>query len=63
SYSEGIYAGFSLTGSVIHADSKANRNFYGESITSEEILNNKKVNNEVALKLIQTINRISQKMI
>ncbi|MDD3539405.1 MAG: lipid-binding SYLF domain-containing protein [Atribacterota bacterium] len=63
SYSEGIYAGFSLTGSVIHADSKANRNFYGVSITSEEILNNKKVNNEVALKLIQTINRISQKMI
>ena len=61
SYSEGIYAGFSLAGSVIHADSKANRNFYGGNITAEEILNTKKVNNEVALKMIQTINRINIK--
>jgi len=60
SYSEGIYAGFTLTGSVIHADTKANRNFYGESITSEEVINNKKVNNEVALNLVQRIERISQ---
>ena len=58
SYSEGIYAGFSLAGSVIHADSKANRNFYGGNITAEEILNTKKVNNEVALKMVQTINEI-----
>jgi lipid-binding SYLF domain-containing protein len=61
SYSEGIYAGFSLTGSVIHADTKANRNFYGKSITAEEILNNEKVNNEIALKLVRTINEISRK--
>ena len=61
SYSEGIYAGFSLAGSVIHADSKANRNFYGGNIAAEEILNTKKVNNEVALKMIQTINRINIK--
>ncbi len=60
SYSKGIYAGFSLTGSVIHADTKANRNFYEGSITSEEILNHQKVNNEVALKLVLAINRISQ---
>jgi len=61
SYSEGIYAGFSLAGSVIHADSKANRNFYGGNIAAEEILNTKKVNNEVALKMVQTINEISIK--
>jgi len=60
SYSKGIYAGFTLTGSVIHADTKANRNFYGESITSKEIINNKKVNNEVALNLVQRIEQISQ---
>jgi len=60
SYSKGIYAGFTLTGSVIHADTKANRNFYGENITSKEIINNKKVNNEVALNLVQRIEQISQ---
>jgi SH3 domain-containing YSC84-like protein 1 len=60
SYSQGIYAGFTLKGSVIHADVSANKNFYGESITCEDILNNKKVNNEVALKLVQLINKISQ---
>ena len=60
SYSKGIYAGFTLKGSVIHADVKANRRFYGESITSEVILNNNKVNNEVALRLVQMINQITQ---
>ena len=60
SYSKGIYAGFALTGSMIHADVKANKKFYGESITCETILNNKKVNNEVALKLVQSIEQISQ---
>jgi len=60
SYSKGIYAGFTLTGSMIHADVRANRRFYGESITCESILNNKKVNNEVAFKLVQSINQISQ---
>jgi lipid-binding SYLF domain-containing protein len=60
SYSKGIYAGFTLSGSVIHADTKANRNFYGESITSEEIMNNQKVNNEVTLKLVQMIEQMSQ---
>lgn len=58
SYSEGIYAGFSLGGSVIHADTKANRNFYEGSITSEEILNNQKVSNPVALKLVDKIYQI-----
>ena len=60
SYSKGIYAGFTLTGSMIHADVKANKRFYGESITCETILNNHKVNNEVAFKLVQSINQISQ---
>jgi len=60
SYSKGIYAGFTLTGSMIHADVRANKRFYGESITCETILNNKKVNNEVAFKLLQSINQISQ---
>ncbi|MGB6370397.1 MAG: lipid-binding SYLF domain-containing protein [Atribacterota bacterium] len=60
SYSKGIYAGFTLKGSMIHADVGTNKKFYGESITCENILNNKKVNNEVALKLVQLINQISQ---
>ena len=60
SYSKGLYAGFTLTGSMIHADTRANKKFYGESITCEDILNNKKVNNEVAFKLVQLIEQISQ---
>lgn len=60
SYSKGIYAGFTLTGSMIHADVRANKKFYEESITCEDILNNKKVNNEIALKLVQLIGQISQ---
>ena len=60
SYSKGIYAGFALKGSMIHADVKANKRFYGESITCKTILNNKKVNNEVALKLVQSVEQISQ---
>jgi len=60
SYSKGLYAGFTLTGSMIHADVRANKRFYGESITCETILNNKKVNNEVASKLVQSIEQISQ---
>lgn len=60
SYSKGLYAGFTLTGSMIHADVRANKRFYGESITCETILNNKKVNNEVAFKLVQSIEQISQ---
>jgi len=60
SYSKGIYAGFALKGSVIHADVGTNKKYYGESITCRDILDSKKVNNEVALKLVQSINRISQ---
>jgi lipid-binding SYLF domain-containing protein len=60
SYSKGIYAGFTLTGSMIHADVSANKKFYEESITCEDILNNKKVNNEIAFKLVQSIEQISQ---
>jgi lipid-binding SYLF domain-containing protein len=60
SYSKGLYAGFTLKGSMIHADVRANKGFYGESITCESILNNKKVHNEVALKLVQLIQQISQ---
>jgi SH3 domain-containing YSC84-like protein 1 len=60
SYSKGIYAGFTLSGSVVKADKKANRNFYGESITGEEIMKNNKVNNELALGLVRLIREISQ---
>ena len=60
SYSKGLYAGFALKGSMIHADVRANRKFYEESITCETILNNKKVNNESASKLVQSIEQISQ---
>ena len=60
SYSKGIYAGFALKGSMIHADVRANKKFYGESITCETVLNNKKVNNEFASKLVQMIEQISQ---
>ncbi|MBN2395956.1 MAG: lipid-binding SYLF domain-containing protein [Candidatus Atribacteria bacterium] len=60
SYSKGIYAGFTLSGSIVRADTRANRNFYGESITSEEIINNKQVDNEVVLNLVQMIRQISQ---
>jgi lipid-binding SYLF domain-containing protein len=60
SYSKGIYAGFTLSGSVVKADSKANRDFYGESITSEEVINNNRVNNELALGLVRLIREISQ---
>ena len=57
---KGIYAGFTLTGSMIHADVRANKKFYEESITCETILNNKKVNNESASKHVQSIEQISQ---
>ena len=60
SYSKGIYAGFALKGSMIHADVGTNKKFYGERITCRDILDNKKVDNEVALKLVQSINQISQ---
>jgi len=60
SYSKGIYAGFALKGSMIHADVGTNKKFYGERITCRDILDNKKVENEVALKLVQLINQITQ---
>jgi SH3 domain-containing YSC84-like protein 1 len=60
SYSKGIYAGFTLSGSVVRADGKANRNFYGESVTNEEIINNNQVNNELVLGLVRLIREISQ---
>jgi lipid-binding SYLF domain-containing protein len=60
SYSKGLYAGFALKGSMIHADTKANKRFYEESITCKTILDNKKVNNETASKLVQSIEQISQ---
>lgn len=61
SYSKGIYAGFTLEGSIIHADRKANKAFYGRSISSQEILDTQEASNEIALKLIDLIERISQK--
>ncbi|MBN2395860.1 MAG: lipid-binding SYLF domain-containing protein [Candidatus Atribacteria bacterium] len=59
SHSEGIYAGFTLEGSVIHEDSNANQAFYGRSITSKEVLEDKEPNNIIALKLIIEIEKVS----
>jgi SH3 domain-containing YSC84-like protein 1 len=60
SYSEGLYAGFTLEGSVIHADRSANQSFYGREIGAEEILENHEVEDESALKLIVEIEKVSQ---
>lgn len=59
SYSEGLYAGFTLEGSVIHADSSANKSFYGASLSNEEILNNQEPMNKSALKLVLEIEKVS----
>lgn len=60
SYRKGLYAGFTLEGSIIHADRDANRAFYGTDITSKEILETKEPNNVSALKLIVEIEKISK---
>ena len=59
SYSEGLYAGFTLEGSIIHSDKSANQNFYGTEISNKEILENHEVENESVLRLIVEIERIS----
>jgi SH3 domain-containing YSC84-like protein 1 len=60
SYSEGLYAGFTLEGSVIHTDASANQSFYGTEISNEDILNTQEANNESVLKLIIAIEQISK---
>ena len=60
SYSEGLYAGFTLEGSVIHADHSANRSFYGTEISNEDILNTQEPDNKLVLKLIIAIEQISK---
>ena len=60
SYSEGLYAGFTLEGSVIHADHDANRSFYGIEISNEDILNTQEPDDESVLKLIIAIEQISK---
>ncbi|MFA5564179.1 MAG: lipid-binding SYLF domain-containing protein [Candidatus Caldatribacteriota bacterium] len=60
SYREGLYAGFTLEGSVIQADNDANKNFYDTDIASEEILETIEPNNTSALKLIIEIEKISK---
>jgi len=61
SYSKGIYAGFTLEGSVVHADRGENKAFYGRSISSQEILDAQETDNEIALQLVDLIENISQK--
>src|SRR5665648_477827 len=53
SYSKGIFAGFTLTGSIIHADVGANKKSYVDSITTETIVKNKKADNNYASKRVQ----------
>lgn len=60
SYSKGVYAGFTLEGSVIHADRKANKAFYKRTISSKEILETQEPTNEYALILVDLINSISR---
>lgn len=60
SYREGLYAGFTLEGSVIHADRSANQSFYSTEISNEDILNTQKPDNESVLKLIIAIEQISK---
>lgn len=59
SYKEGLYAGFTLEGSVIHADRSANKAFYGTDISGEEILENREPESKTVLKLIVEIEKIS----
>jgi len=59
-YSEGLYAGFTLEGSVIHADRNANKSFYGTNLTNEEILENQKSENNAVLKLLLEIEKVSK---
>lgn len=58
SYREGLYAGFTLEGSIIQEDYDANKDFYGIEITSKEILETKEPNNVSVLKLILEIEKI-----
>lgn len=60
SYSEGLYAGFTMEGSVIHADHNANKSFYGTEISNEDILDTQEPDNESVLKLIIAIEQISK---
>jgi SH3 domain-containing YSC84-like protein 1 len=60
SHSEGLYAGFTLEGSIIHADGSANQSFYGTEISNEDILNTQEADNESVLKLIIAIEQISK---
>lgn len=60
SYSEGLYAGFTLSGSWITEDEKANRYFYQREISNWEILNRVVAQNRSALELVELINKISR---
>lgn len=56
SRSRGLFAGVSFDGSVLHVEKKANRNFYGRDVTSDEIFTGKLSSNaEPARRFISTV--------
>ena len=57
---KGLFAGASISGSVISHDNNANQKFYGTKITFKEILNHKKIKLPYeAEKLISVLNKYS----
>ncbi len=58
---KGIFAGAIISGSVLSHDEKANRNFYGTSISFRDILSGKKVSlPPVAQELLQTLQNFAR---
>ncbi|MDK2897635.1 MAG: hypothetical protein PWP04_1755 [Candidatus Atribacteria bacterium] len=60
SYSEGLYAGFTLGGSWIAEDDKANHYFYQREISNREILSRMTPQNRYVLELVELIRKISR---
>lgn len=59
---KGIFAGATISGSVVSHDEKANRNFYGTSVTFKDILCGKKISlPSVASELLQTLQSFSSR--
>ncbi len=53
SRSKGIFAGISLSGSALDVDAKANKNFYSEDESAEDIFSNKDESENASIKDIK----------
>jgi SH3 domain-containing YSC84-like protein 1 len=60
SRSRGLFAGISINGSNLGIDKKANANFYGSDISSEDIFASGKSSTEVVKTLKETLNKMSK---